>query len=75
MTFVFDNCINKIKTNYEQVCTCMSVEIMWLYQAMCTQNEFHINNTKYQQKVICDFFFVHLLPLVVVVVVVVVFFY
>ena len=56
MTFVFDNCINKIKTNYEQVCTCMSVEIMWLYQAMCTQNAFHLNNTKYQQKVICDFF-------------------
>ncbi len=47
----------------------MSVEIMWIYQAMCTHNALHINNTKYQQKVICDIF-VHLLPLVVVVVVV-----
>ncbi len=48
----------------------MSVEIMWLYQAMCTQNTFHINNTKYQQKVlyVIFFFFAHLLPLVVVVV-------
>ncbi len=44
---------------------------MWLYQAMCTQNAFHINNTKYRQKVLYVIFFVHLLPLVVVVVVVV----